>query len=102
MGLRLARQALAEAAKVSPTSRLVLVAMAHQALDRDMGGQQGRLYYAGHSHICAALGIFPTTANLRRVRAAIAELIAAGLVARVSGGHHDRAAVYAVLPVGNR
>lgn len=101
MGLRLARQALADAAKVSPTARLVLVAMAHQALDRDMGSQQGRLYYAGHAFICTSLGIFPTTANLRRVRSAIAELIDAGLLVRVSTGHHDRAAVYKVMPVGN-
>lgn len=69
----------AQTSKLPGQARDVLYVMALHSLD-NAGTKPARVYFGGHVRIVAALGDYPSTARLRRLRREIRALIGAGLV----------------------
>lgn len=105
MGASNVRAALQLGDKLHERHRLVLVAMAFAALDRDdkTNGRAARLYYGGHHRLAAMLGEDPTSENeLRAIRRSIAALRVAGLIEVERTSAPGRRAIYRLVlaPVG--
>lgn len=110
MGARLVSLALSPVwGDLPDTARLVLVAMCQTAKDHPGPTQASGQYFAGHDTLVLTLtgqdpGLPPlrgtpeAAAALKRVKRAVAQLVAAGAIELVQSAHRGRHAIYQVTP----
>lgn len=104
MGAALVGAALnAEWAHLTPTERLVLIAMAHRALDTGNPGRPASIYYGGHDELIwiitgedSTRGTPEHAAGQRLITRAIRKLIDAGAIDQISAGRRGQRARYKI------
>lgn len=91
-------------AQLSETDRLILITMAHTALDNSRTGDRpARVYWAGHEYLMAVLlghepdpGTPEWEAARKRVQRSIGRLIAAGTIERVDAANGRKRTRYRI------
>jgi hypothetical protein len=103
VGARLVTFVLMRWTHLADTEFRLLVRMAHTALDERRGATPAATYFGGHGLLVSTLRVHsdPNTA-LRRVRRAIAGLVAAGAVERVNAARSGFNQVYRLTLEGLR